>query len=39
MIWNSRAFELNKSIRFLFVSINLVLFYGVILFIKYYVEQ
>lgn len=38
MFWNSRAFELNKSIRFLFIFINLVLFYGVILFIKYYVD-
>ncbi len=37
MIWNSRTFELNKSIRFLFVTINLTLFYGVIFFLKYYV--
>lgn len=35
MIWNSRAFELNKFNRFLFVTINLALFYGVILFLKY----
>jgi hypothetical protein len=37
MIWNSKAFQLKKSIRFLFVSLNLVLFYGVIFFLKYYV--
>jgi len=38
MIWNSKAFELNKFNRYVFVSINLALFYGVILFIKYYVD-
>jgi len=38
MIWNSRAFELNKLNRFLFVTINLALFYGVLFFVKYYVN-
>jgi hypothetical protein len=36
MIWNSKAFELTKLNRFLFVTINLVLFYGTILLLKYY---
>ncbi len=36
MIWNSKAFELTKLNRFLFVTINLVLFYGIILFLIYY---
>ena len=35
MIWNSKAFELTKLKRFLFVTINLVLFYGSILFLIY----
>ncbi len=35
MIWNSKAFELTKLKRFLFVMINLVLFYGTILFLIY----
>jgi len=35
MIWNSKAFELTKLKRFLFVMINLVLFYGTILFLVY----
>ena len=35
MIWNSKAFELTKLKRFLFVTINLVLFYGTILFLIY----
>ncbi|MGB1308721.1 MAG: DUF3667 domain-containing protein [Oceanihabitans sp.] len=38
MIWNSKAFELNKLNRFLFVSINLALFYGAIFFLKYFVD-
>ena len=36
MIWNSKAFDLTKLNRFVFVIINLVLFYGTILFLKYY---
>jgi len=36
MIWNSKAFELTKLNRFLYVTINLVLFYGTILLLKYY---
>ena len=36
MIWNSKAFELNKLNRFLFVTINLFLFYGTILLSIYY---
>lgn len=36
MIWNSKVFDLTKLNRFLFVSINLVLFYGTILFLKYF---
>ena len=36
MIWNSKVFDLTKLNRFLFVTINLVLFYGAILFLKYY---
>ncbi len=35
MIWNSKAFELTKLKRFVFVMINLVLFYGTILFLIY----
>jgi len=35
MIWNSKAFELTKLKRFLFVTINLVLFYGIIHFLIY----
>ncbi len=35
MIWNSKAFELTKIKRFVFVTINLVLFYGTILFLIY----
>lgn len=35
MIWNSKAFELTKLKRFVFVTINLVLFYGTILFLIY----
>lgn len=35
MIWNSKAFELTKLKRFIFVMINLVLFYGTILFLVY----
>ena len=38
MIWNSRVFKLSKLIRFRFVSINFALFYGGILFLKYYVS-
>ena len=36
MIWNSKAFELSKFSRFTFVTINLVLLYGTIFFLKYY---
>jgi hypothetical protein len=36
LIWNSKAFELSKLKRFLFVIINLSLFYGTILFLIYY---
>ena len=36
IIWNSKAFELTKLKRFLFVTINLVLFFGTILLLKYY---
>jgi len=35
MIWNSKAFELTKFKRFVFVTINLVLFYGAILLLIY----
>ena len=35
IIWNSKAFELTKIKRFIFVTINLVLFYGTILFLIY----
>ncbi|WP_340198821.1 hypothetical protein [Ascidiimonas sp. W6] len=35
MIWNSKAFDLTKIRRFLFVMINLILFYGTILFLIY----
>ena len=35
MIWNSKAFELTKIKRFIFVTINLILFYGTILFLIY----
>ena len=35
MIWNSKAFELTKMKRFVFVTINLILFYGTILFLIY----
>ncbi len=35
IIWNSKAFELTKFKRFLFVTINLVLVYGTLLFLIY----
>ena len=35
MIWNSKVFELTKFKRFLFVTLNLVLFYATILFLVY----
>lgn len=35
IIWNSKAFELTKIKRFLFVLINLVLFYGTLLLLVY----
>ncbi len=35
MIWNSKAFELTRLKRILFVAINLVLLYGTILFLIY----
>ncbi len=35
IIWNSKAFELTKAKRFLFVTINLLMFYGTLLFIVY----
>ena len=35
MIWNSKAFELTKIKRFILVTINLILFYGTILFLIY----
>lgn len=36
LIWNSKSFELSKIKRFLFVIINLSLFYGTLLFLIYY---
>ncbi len=33
--WNSKAFELSKIKSFLFVTINLLLFYGTLLFLVY----
>jgi len=36
LIWNSKSFELIKLKRFLFVIINLSLFYGSLLFLIYY---
>ena len=35
MIWNSKAFEMKTLKRILFVTINLFLFYGIILFLIY----
>jgi hypothetical protein len=35
MIWNSKAFELTKIKRFILVTVNLILFYGTILFLIY----
>lgn len=35
MIWNSKAFELTRLKRILFVAVNLVLLYGTILFLIY----
>jgi hypothetical protein len=35
IIWNSKAFELTKPKRFLFVTINLLMFYGTLLFLVY----
>lgn len=35
MIWNSKVFKLTKMKRFIFVIINLILFYGTILFLIY----
>lgn len=36
LIWNSKAFEMNKLNRFLFVTLNLALLYGTIFFLKFY---
>lgn len=36
LIWNSKVFELSKLKRFIFVIINLSLFYGTLLFLIYY---
>lgn len=36
LIWNSKSFELSKLKRFLFVVLNLSLFYGTLLFLIYY---
>lgn len=35
IIWNSKAFELTKLKRFLFVTINLLMLYGTLLFLVY----
>lgn len=35
MIWNSKVFELTKSKRFLFVIINLLMFYGTLVLLVY----
>jgi len=35
MFWNSKAFELTKIKRVIFVTINLVLFYGILLYMIY----
>lgn len=35
MYWNSKAFELTKIKRFLFISLNVLLFYGTLLFLVY----
>lgn len=35
IVWNSKAFEITKFKRFLFVTINLVLFYGILLLLVY----